>query len=285
MQGQSLRRKYVGQFFGLARYSSGMAWTILGTYVGLILVSIWFGNRLLLASPTPSSVVLMSATSIFIGTRLRGINNIIHECCHSTFARERKTNLMIGRVCAALLMKTFRKYRNDHLSHHAYNGDYENDAEFAVIKKFALHEALVFRCIVRHIITPLTGRHLPAYTGINLSSEDGRLFVLFKIIIILQITLFSFFAPASSLLFIILPLFYIYPTLNYWTDCMDHAGLVGAADELKASRNILAPTLLRLLFFPRNDTYHLVHHLFPQVPARHLHHVHHELCKDTDYQN
>ena len=80
-----------------------------------------------------------------------------------------------------------------------------------------------------------------------------------------------------------MPLFYIYPTLNYWTDCLDHAGLVGATDELEASRNVLAPALVRWLFFPRNDCYHLVHHLFPQVPARHLDYAHAELCKDPDY--
>jgi fatty acid desaturase len=41
---------------------------------------------------------------------------------------------------------------------------------------------------------------------------------------------------------------------------------------------------VRLIFFPRNDSYHLVHHLFPQIPARHLHQAHQELCRDPSYR-
>lgn len=283
MSGQLLRRKYIAGFFGLTRYSPSTAWTIVGVYLGLILASVWFGSYMVSMPVTALSVVLMLTTSIFIGTRLRGINNIVHECCHSTFADNRQTNVLIGRVCAALLMKSFRKYRNDHLSHHTSNGDYESDAEFAVIQKFGLHEPLNFRTVLRHIATPLMGRHLTAYVSINLSGGDGRFFAFFKVGLLGLIAVFSVFVPLGSFFFVIIPLFYIYPTLNFWTDCLDHAGLVGAKDELLASRNVLAPTLVRLLFFPRNDSYHLVHHLFPQVPARHLHHVHGELSKDASY--
>jgi fatty acid desaturase len=60
---------------------------------------------------------------------------------------------------------------------------------------------------------------------------------------------------------------------------------VGAKDELEASRNVLAPAPIRWLFFPRNDCYHLVHHLFPQVPARHLDVAHAELSKDPAYNS
>ena len=285
MSGEFLRKKYVAGLFGLKRYSPLAAWTIVGVYLGLILSSVWFGSYLISMPVTTLSVLLMLAMSIFIGTRLRGINNIVHECCHSTFADSRQTNVLIGRVCAALLMKSFRKYRIDHLSHHTNNGDYESDAEFAVIQKFGLHEPLSFRTVLRHIATPLLGRHLTKYVSVDFSSADGRPFLFFKVALLALIAGFSLFAPLASFCFVIIPLFYIYPTLNFWTDCLDHAGLVGAQDELHASRNVLAPTLVRLLFFPRNDSYHLVHHLFPQVPARHLHHVHGELSKDVSYHN
>ena len=182
-------------------------------------------------------------------------------------------------------MKTFRSYRDDHLSHHANNGDYESDADLAAIQKFRLEDPLTLRTVFRHITTPLLGRHLRIYTGINLSGEDGRFFVGLKLALLALLAVFSIFAPLTSFIVIIIPLFYVFPTLNFWTDCLDHAGLVGAGDELEASRNVLAPTLVRWLFFPRNDSYHLVHHLFPQVPARHLDHVHEELCMDMRYSS
>lgn len=284
MSGQVLRRTYIRRFLGLKRYSRIVAWSIVSAYVGLIFAAILLGSHLLSLPLSAWTVAAMAATATFIGTRLRGINNIVHECSHATFAEERRDNVTIGRFCTAILMKSFRKYRDDHLSHHANNGDYENDAEFGLIEKFGLHDPISPRTVVRHLIVPLTGRHLPLYTSINLSAEDGRLFLGMRLLLLALMAVYLFFAPLAALIFVILPWFYVYPTLNFWTDCLDHAGLVGAEDELEASRNVLAPAIVRLLFFPRNDSYHLVHHLFPQIPARHLHTAHQELSRDPSYR-
>jgi fatty acid desaturase len=285
MSGQTLRKAYMRRFSGMARYSRAVSWMIVAAYLGAIFASIALGSYLLSLPVTIWTMVLMVMISIFIGTRLRGINNIVHECCHSTFSQHRQDNVLIGRVCASILMKTFRKYRDDHLSHHANNGDYENDAEFKVIEKFGLHDPLTVPTVLRHFVTPLLGRHLPYYTGINLAGDDGRFFLGLKLALLTLIAVLLVVSPFLAIAFVILPLFYIYPTLNFWTDCLDHAGLVGAEDELMASRNVLAPSVVRWLFFPRNDSYHLVHHLFPQVPAQHLHRAHAELCKDPTYQS
>ena len=260
------------------------AWLIVAAYIGLVFAAIILGTYLLSFPLSIWKVAAAMATAAFIGTRLRGINNIVHECSHASFAEGRSDNVMIGRFCAAILMKSFRKYRDDHLSHHAHNGDYEHDAEFGLIEKFGLHDPISPRTILRHVIVPLTGRHLPLYTGINLSAEDGRVFLGLRLFLLASMAIFLLLEPLAAFAFVILPLFYIYPTLNFWTDCLDHAGLVGAKDEIEASRNVLAPTLVRLLFFPRNDSYHLVHHLFPQIPARHLHLAHEELSRDPSYR-
>jgi fatty acid desaturase len=285
MSGLLLRREFIRRFSGLRRYSRLDAWLVMGGYVSVILASVWLGHVLLSMPATVWSVALMVMTSVFIGTRIRGINNIVHECSHASFSEHWLDNARIGRVCTALLMKSFRDYRDDHLSHHANNGDYESDAEFAVIRKFGLHDPLTVRTVLRHIVTPLTGRHLPVYVSIRVSRADGDLFLWVKLALLSPLALFTLLAPLTALFFVIVPLFYIYPTLNYWTDCLDHAGLVGAKDELEASRNVLAPAPIRWLFFPRNDCYHLVHHLFPQVPARHLDVAHAELSKDPAYNS
>jgi fatty acid desaturase len=285
MSGRTLRKHFMRRFLGMSRYARPVSWLILSAYLGAIMISIGFGSYLLTLPVTIWTCIGIFATAVFIGTRLRGINNIVHECSHATFSERREDNVVIGRVCTAILMKAFRKYRDDHLSHHANNGDYEHDAEFAVIEKFGLHDPLTRRTIARHVVTPLLGRHLPYYTGINLSAEDGRIYLALKLALLAAMAVFLLLNPLAAILFVIVPLFYIYPTLNFWTDCLDHAGLVGAKDELEASRNVLAPALVRLIFFPRNDSYHLVHHLFPQVPAQHLHRAHAELCSDPSYRN
>lgn len=285
MSGQHLRRRYNREFFGMTKYSRLSAWAMLGSYLVQIVACIFAGNFLLSLSLSPVTIFLMGLTSLFIGTRLRGINNIVHECSHSTFSATREDNVVLGRLCSSLLAGCFKKYKEDHLSHHAHLGDYAHDREMGPIEKFGLHEPLTLKAILRHIATPLLGRHLKMYSNIDLSDGDGRFFFGLKIAILTSIVLFSIFNPFTSALFVLLPLFYIFPTINFWTDCLDHAGIVGSEDELEASRNILAPLPLRLLFFPRNDSFHLVHHLFPQVPARHLGAAHQTLSEETSYRS
>lgn len=283
MSGQSVRQRFMRRFVGMDRYNRWAAWGLVAFYVLQAMAGMAVGAYLLSAPLSVWTVLLMVLTALFIGTRLRGLNNIVHECCHSSFSEHREDNVRIGKLCSALLTGCFRQYKDDHLSHHAHLGDYAHDAELAVIEKFRLHDPLTPGTILRHFVTPLLGRHLPAYSGINFSRDDGRFWFGMKIAFLVGIAVFSFFFPLVSIFFVLIPLFYVFPTLNFWTDCLDHAGLVGSDDELTASRNVLAPAPIRLLFFPRNDCFHLVHHLFPQVPARHLDKAHEVLCEDPDY--
>ncbi len=283
MSGQKVRENFMRRFMGLQKYSRAMAWLVVGGYVAQAVAGIAVGDYLLSLGLSWATVLLMVATSFFIGTRLRGLNNIVHECTHSSFSDYRPDNVTLGRLCSALLTGCFKTYKEDHLSHHSHLGDYEHDNEMAVIEKFGLHEPLSPRTVLRHFITPLLGRHLPMYSGVNLSRDDGAFFFGFKIAILVAFVAFTIVNPWTSVFFLLVPVFYIFPTLNFWTDCLDHAGLVGETDELRASRNILAPAAVRYLFFPLNDCYHLVHHLFPQIPARHLDKAHAELCTDPDY--
>ncbi|MEP2096931.1 MAG: fatty acid desaturase [Paracoccaceae bacterium] len=267
----------------MSKYSRLIAWGMVGLYLVQILACIFAGHYLLSLQLSIGTILLMVMTSLFIGTRLRGLNNIVHECSHSTFAENRDDNVAIGRFCASLLVKCFKQYKEDHLSHHSHLGDYTHDREMGPIERFGLHEKLSPKTVLRLIATPMLGHHLKMYSGINLSNGDGRFFFGLKTGLLISIVGFAVFAPYTALFFAVLPLFYIFPTVNFWTDCLDHAGIMGSEDGLEASRNILAPLPLRLLFFPRNDSFHLVHHLFPQVPARHLKSAHLTLCEESSY--
>lgn len=285
MTGQDLRQQFMREFTGMTRYSRLAAWLIVALFVGQILLGVAVGHYLLTLASSPLIIGLIAVTSVFIATRLRGLNNIVHECTHSTFSGHRRDNETLGRLCASVLTGCFKQYKDDHLSHHAHLGDYSRDKDLMSIEKFGLHEPLTPKTILRHIVTPLLGRHLTMYSGINLSTGDGRLFFGVKLFVLAVIAVFSFLQPLTSILFVLLPWFYLFPTFNFWTDCLDHAGIVGAEDELEASRNVLAPLPLRLLFFPRNDCFHLVHHLFPQVPARHLETAHLALSENETYRS
>ena len=283
MSAQALRRKYNRAFAGMEKHSRLVAWLIVGLYVVQILVSITLGHFLLQGSPTLLSVSGVALLMIFVATRMRGLNNIVHECSHATFAVDRVDNVRIGKTCASLLFNSFTIYRDEHLSHHKHIGDYDHDLDLQGIKNLGLHDDLTLRVLLRHLFTPLVLRHLPYYLSLNLSRNDGFLFQVVQYAMVGAVSILTALAPATGIFMAIVPFVLIYSSLMYWADCMDHAGLVPTDDDLEASRNLLAPGLVRWLFFPRNDCFHLVHHLFPHIPARYLEDSHEVLLEDELY--
>jgi fatty acid desaturase len=255
----------------------------LSSYAAQIVIAVGVGRHLLHLNSNFSFVGAFLA-ALFIGTRFRGINNILHECSHLTFSANREDNILFGRIAAALLLKTYDTYKAEHMSHHVHLGDYERDLDFHKLQKFKLEDELTPKTIVRHTLTPIFGLHITSYVSFNLSWGDGRVFGIAKALLLLATTLCVLIDPAAALLLIVFPFVWVYPALNYWTDCIDHAGILESDGELKQSRNVIVNPALRFIFFPRNDCYHLIHHLFPGLPVNHFDRVHKELLEDPHYR-
>ena len=285
MNAKNLRHKYMRSFIGLDKYTRLTAWGIFASYVLQLIIAVTAGSILVTLPITWLTIAVGGLLMLIIGTRLRGLNNIIHECCHFTFSANREDNARIGKLCASILFSSFSDYRDEHLSHHAHLGDYEHDLDLQQIEGLGLHDPLTPRVVIRHLTAPLLGRHLPYYLGLNFSQRDGRVYTALKVAILVAAAAYTLAFPMAGLLFIVVPFALVYSALNYWADCMDHAGLIDEGDDLETSRNVLAPGVIRWMFFPRNDCYHLVHHLFPQIPARHLADSHAMLREDDLYRS
>jgi fatty acid desaturase len=284
MSGQIVRQRFMRQFVGLSKYSRARAWIIVGSYFLQIIGAAVAGHFVLQSGLTATTVAVAVILSLFMATRMRGLNNIVHECSHFTFSNHRADNVVLGSICASSVLGCYADYRDEHLSHHAHLGDYEHDLDLQGIRDLRLHEPLTAQNILRHFINPFLGRHLPYYLGANLSDRDGRGYLYYKQALIVAGLVFTLWQPVTGMFMVLLSYGFFYPTINYWTDCLDHAGLVSSEDELDSSRNVLAPKWLRVIFFPRNDCFHLVHHLFPNIPARHLEASHKVLSADPIYQ-
>lgn len=284
MSGHAVRQQFLREFRGLSTNSRPKSMLIVVSYILQVITAIALGYWMLqspLAFPTGLGLV---GLVLFIGTRLRGFNNIVHECSHFTFSQRREDNVVFGSICASLVLACFADYRDEHMTHHAHLGDYEKDLDLQGIRKFRLEEPLTPRTIVRHAATPLLGLHLPYYFNVNLSARDGAPYRVLKIGLIAAATVFLAIDPVAALVLVWVPFVWVFSAINYWTDCIDHGGLVGSRDELDASRNLIVPKQLRVLLFPRNDCYHLVHHLFPKVPAEHFDACHAKLLAHPDYR-
>lgn len=285
MSARILRQKYNRAFAGMTRYSTSLGWMIVAGYVLQIILAVSAGGFLLTIEPNWITVLMAIVVVLFIGTRFRGLNNIIHECSHATFCKKRQDNLAVGKFCAMLLFSSFSDYRDEHLSHHAHLGDYDHDMDLSGIRNLKIHESLTVWVVLRHIITPFLGRHLPYYLHLNIANRDGKPYLVGRFVMLFILAALTAVFPLTISIFFIASFVFAYSALNYWADCLDHAGIVASGDDLVASRNILAPRGLREIFFPRNDCFHLVHHLFPHIPARHLEASHNILATDAMYRS
>lgn len=280
---KEIRKKYAPVFRPLAKKTPMRAGIVLLAYLLLVIGSIVAGTISIHAS-TPLAHITVAALSVFIATRLRGINNIVHECSHASFTHSKKWNAIYGCLASAILMKSFRTYRLEHRTHHAYLGHYEQDLDFRNIEEYRLEEPVTAKTLIRHAITPLLGLHLRRYLQFDLSLNDGFRYAAMKAVILYAVAFYAFDSFAAALAFVIIPFAWIHPALNYWTDCIDHGGLLTNKGEIWRSRNMKVPLLPKLVFFPRNDSYHLVHHLFPGVPVEHFHRCHDRLMEDSNYR-
>lgn len=284
MSGTAVRHQFVREFRRLAVNRRIVAVLIVASYFLQVIAAIGLGWWLLQLPFSGYTAAGVATLMLFIGTRLRGFNNIVHECCHFAFSERREDNVLLGSICAAVILGCFRDYRDEHMTHHAHIGDYEQDRDLQRIRALRIEEPLTPRTVARHAMMVVSGRYLPYYLGVNLSSRDGQAFLVMKAGLIALAVLFLILDPVAAVLLVWLPYVWVFTAINYLTDCIDHAGLIGAGDELDSSRNLPLPTPLRVVFFPRNDCFHLVHHLFPQVPTRHLNACHDRLLSHPEYR-
>ncbi len=233
MSGTAIRNQFVGEFRRLAPNRRFVAALTVGSYLLQVLAAIGLGCWLLQLPFSGYTAAAIAVLMLFIGTRLRGFNNIVHECTHFAFSERREDNVLLGKISAALILASFRDYRDQHMTHHTHVGDYDHDQDMQRIRTLRLEEPLTPRTMARHVFTIISGRYLPYYLSPNLSARDGRAFQFMKLGLIALASLFLILDPIPALLLVWLPYLWVFTAINYATDCIDHAGLIGSGDELE----------------------------------------------------
>ena len=66
---------------------------------------------------------------------------------------------------------------------------------FKVFVTCAFNDPLTSRSILRHLVTPLIGRHFPYYLGVNLSANDGKVYFFVKLSLLAASFLLLVYAP------------------------------------------------------------------------------------------
>lgn len=243
-----------------------------------------------LATMFPASATIFRCMAVFwIGTRMRSLGNMMHECSHGTFVGNAAANSWFGHLLAVLDFSSFSDYSRQHTSHHAYLGDPERDQDFRERffllnrkKKSSAFLVLVFFSIT---IIPLW---ILMLRPIFWAKRAPRWSNLMRVAILILITLGLLFSASRflTLTYVLIPYLTTYQWMRLFSDACDHIFLTNRSEVLERSRNHLFKTeWINLLLFPRNDGFHLLHHLFPSMPTRFFPAAHSQLMIHPWYRN
>ncbi|NBX17762.1 MAG: fatty acid desaturase [Proteobacteria bacterium] len=233
------------------------------------------------------SAVFRCAAVLWIGTRMRALGNMMHECSHGIFVCPPAANTALGHLLAALDLSSFAEYSKQHSSHHAHLGDPDKDLDyrsrFFLLKKRKSVTSVLTVIILSAALVPLwlkilrpvlLDRHAPLWSNLlRFVFWGAAAFACFNPQI-------SFFA----IIYVIVPYLTTYQWMKLFSDACDHLFLTEEMHTNDRSRNHLFKLpVLNLIFFPRNDGYHLLHHLFPSLPTHNYPETHSRLLQNRWY--
>jgi fatty acid desaturase len=221
------------------------------------------------------------SAAFLIGSRMRALGNIIHECAHATFVPSFSANIWIGRFLSMLEFGCFDNYQREHFSHHRYIGDFQKDLDFKTRQRFGVFHKEGFRLkkILRVLFSP-QNYFLMLKNSLRLKCKNRKIHKIRYFYLLFLACLVVVIGPKLFFFFIVFPFLTTYQMVKIFSDIADHGGLyLRQRREFKIRNHYFSFRPLNWFFFPRNDAYHLVHHLYPSLPSRELPKKHKELLK------
>jgi fatty acid desaturase len=232
-------------------------------------------------------------TILLIGSRQRALATLLHEAAHQVIAKNRTLNFMMGTFFSGyFILQTMSSYRKSHVEkHHRYFGNPDEDPDY----KFAISQGLYQQSLddktfqMLYIFSPLLLAQVPKYIKsllIHRFLEDQNYLELVAIglwwltIISLSI-LFNLWQ--YLILFWLIPYLTVFQIIGWFIELAEHYPLMNNDINLYMSRNRNSHFIEKFLTGMHNENYHLVHHLFPNIPFWNVPKAHEILMQDPNY--
>lgn len=217
---------------------------------------------LALQEPWASPIALL-----LLGNRQRALGNILHDAAHRNLTRNRLLNDLVTRaLIAPLLFLSLSHYRELHFRHHLDLGAQDADPDLIPMpaeKARSWVAAVAANTLSLRAVLGSTFGHLvdPAVP------LGGRLYILvWWTVLVAVLGVAAGVGPAATMLALWLAArataFHVITTFR---EMCDHHGL-SPGGVFSFTRDIRAAGLWSVLFHPRNNAYHLTHHLLPAIP-------------------
>ncbi len=234
------------------------------------LSDIAFDWALILAATTAVSLIgvaMLPLALLVIANRQRALGNILHDAGHRNICRTRCVNDAItGLFVAPLLFASLERYREDHFKHHMQLGAADGDPDL-----LDPHGALPHHWLASYLGQVFSPQawwgsflgHLGS-TGVSWSGRAGIVVWWLGAVALLVAFTGAHFTLTFLGLWLLarVTVFHLITTLR---EMCDHFGL-RPGGILSFTRDMAVHGPARWLIHPRNNGYHLTHHLLPAVP-------------------
>lgn len=229
--------------------------------------------------------LLSPVLTLYIGTRFRAVNNMSHETYHNSYCSSPGSNRIYGELLATIELSSYTTIRHEHMTHHRFLGKKGMDLDLKILDSDDYRKMPNKRSIARCVIRGITLGHFSQTFSMSLYDPNSPMWAkALRFIYILAILGLTIGHPIAALITIWIPYLYIFQIQKYWIDLIDHSGLLDNTKAVSMTRNfIINRGYLRWLFFPRNDSYHLVHHLHPLISIEQLPAAHEILMANEEY--
>ena len=247
-------------------------WMLIVAALGLVCVTWW----------------ALPLTLIILGSRQRAFSNLIHDAAHGNLLANRKLNDGLTTLLAALPnLDSVRNYRATHFSHHAFLGAADADPDSKNHEYVGYDDTTPMtghpgRVLARLVFNRKAWLQSMVGGAPNLSGLEWIGVVSWFAVVGLSLSaLFSFGVVAKFIGLWFVARATSYHLIRIFAEYLDHAGLKPGS-ILGFTRNIPEAThILRWIFHPHSDIYHLAHHLAPSVPHYRLKEAHRVLWQES----
>lgn len=224
------------------------------------------------------TILLYILVNIFIGSRQKALESLIHEATHFHLCRNIHLNDFIAYYFLALPMcHDFIAERHSHVyGHHQQFWDSKDDPDFIRYKDMGLDQ---FPADSKMHFIKIICKAFPSYVLDSFRTliwhSNRTKYNTFNRVVYFSLVFYGFYSFGylrELLMYWFIPFSITLTCIRYIMELSEHLSL-DCEDEFVSTRNNIG-FFNELLIHPCGDAYHIIHHILPRVPFYNLKKAH-----------